>query len=74
MQSRLSERVPIDSLKADIIFPLKVATKGQKMLAIIMTLRWMRLINFQQILVLMILNYDTFIPWLHGTDNLLNSK
>ena len=31
MLLRLSERVPVYSLKVDIIFPLKFATKGQKM-------------------------------------------
>ena len=33
------ERVPMHSLKVDIIFPSKVATKGQKMHVIISTLR-----------------------------------
>ena len=46
MQLRLSERVPIYNSKEDIIFPLKFATQGQRMLVIIPTLRWTRLINF----------------------------
>ena len=46
MQLRLSERVPRYNLKEDIIFPLKVATKGQRMLVITPTLRWTRLTNF----------------------------
>ena len=82
MLLRLSERVPIYSLKVDIIFPSKEATKGQKMHVIIPTLRWIKLakflvdISFNDLKLDIFGRYrdDTFIPWLHGIDNLLIFK
>ena len=41
---KLLERVPIYSLKVDIIFPSKVATEVQSMH--VPTLRWMKSTNF----------------------------
>ena len=70
-------------LKVEIIFPLKVATKGQKMfvhdytdIAMDEVDKFLVDFSFNDLKLDTYDRYrdDTFIPWLHGTDNLLNFK
>ena len=75
----LLECVLIYNLKVDIIFPSKVATKGQKMHVIIQMDEVDKLLvyfNFDDLKLDIYGRYrdDTYIPLLYGIDDLLNSK
>ena len=81
MLLRLSERVPTYNLKADIIFPLKAATKGQNYydytdIAMDEIDKFLLDFSFNDLKLDIYGRYcdDTLIPCLHGIDSLLNFK
>ena len=82
MQIRLSESVPIYSLKVDITLPLKGCNQGPEdaceytAIAMGEVDKFLVDFSFNDLKLDIYGRYrdDTFIPWLHGVDNLLNFK